>query len=66
MSLLLWILLMWVGRSNSANALVLPIFAIIIYACATDRGSLFKRALETRPARFLGRVSYSIYPRNSS
>jgi peptidoglycan/LPS O-acetylase OafA/YrhL len=65
-SLSIWLLLAWLDRSDPANGLVLPLFAGIIYACATDRGSLFKTALETKPARFLGRVSYSIYMLHTS
>jgi peptidoglycan/LPS O-acetylase OafA/YrhL len=65
-SLSIWLLLAWLDRRDPANGLVLPLFAGIIYACATDRGSLFKTALETTPARFLGRVSYSIYMLHTS
>ena len=61
-----WLLLASLDRSDPANGLVLPLFAGVIYACATDRGSLFKTALETKPARFLGRLSYSIYMLHTS
>lgn len=66
LSISVWFVLAWVERSNAANGLVLPLFAGIIYVCATDRGSVFKAVLETRPAKFLGRISYSIYMLHTS
>ena len=64
--LILWCALETVGIAGNTNIIVVPIFAMLIYACALDTGPPFKWALESPLARVLGRTSYSIYMLHTS
>lgn len=59
--LAVWALLMSLSDPTPWNVAALPLFAAIIFLAALDPGSIFRRLLETAPARLLGRVSYSLY-----
>ena len=56
-----WFVLLFVTVDNPWNCMVLPLFAAIVFVCASDTSSFFKTCLEMPFMRALGRVSYSMY-----
>lgn len=59
--LVLLVLFASVSKTEPLNAVMPLVFALIVYLCVCDTGSLTSRILETAPMRRLGAWSYSIY-----